>query len=85
MKLTDTIEMMVSADYKERFRAEYFQLNNRIDGLYSMLKKYREGTLSFTPSCSCELLKYQYVQMWRYRECLIKRAEIEKISLEEEI
>ena len=29
MNLKDTIEMMTSTDYKERFRAEYYQLEIR--------------------------------------------------------
>ena len=37
MELKDTIVMMTSSDFKERFRAEYFQLNNRIEGLSNML------------------------------------------------
>ena len=39
MKLSDTIELMNSKDFEDRFKAEYFQLSNRIDGLSSMLKK----------------------------------------------
>ena len=30
MELKDTIEMMVSVDYKERFKAEYLQLKIRM-------------------------------------------------------
>ena len=33
MKLIETVEMMKSTDYKERFRAEYFQLKIRIESL----------------------------------------------------
>lgn len=44
MKLIDTVEMMNSENYKERFRAEYFQLDIRINGLSNMLEKYKEGT-----------------------------------------
>ena len=33
MKLNDTIEMMNNADYKERFKAEYYQLKVRVCGL----------------------------------------------------
>lgn len=29
MELKDTVEMMLSADYKERFKAEYYQLKIR--------------------------------------------------------
>ena len=40
MKLTDTIELMQSNDYKDRFRAEYYQLENRCNGLKTMLDKW---------------------------------------------
>lgn len=38
MKLNETAQMMVSEDYKERFRAEYLQLKIRMCGLSNMLK-----------------------------------------------
>ena len=85
MKLTDTIKMMNSEDFKERFRAEYFQLTNRIDGLENMLKGYRAGTLKFTPKCSIKLLDGQMRSMIIYRTHLEERAKIENISLEETI
>lgn len=81
--LSNTINMMISDDYKERFCAEYLQLDIRIKSLASMLTKYHEGTLGFEPTCKIELLEEQLKHMWRYRECLIKRAGIENISLEE--
>lgn len=58
MELKDTIEMMVSVDYKERFKAEYLQLKIRMTGLSNMLKKYKAGTLTFKPSCSYDLIKW---------------------------
>ena len=85
MKLTDTIEMMNSVDFKERFRAEYFQLTNRIDGLNNMLNDYRAGTFKFTPKCSIKLLDGQMRSMIIYRTHLEERAKIENISLEETI
>ena len=85
MKLTDTIKMMNSEDFKERFRAEYFQLTNRIDGLENMLKDYRAGNLKFTPKCSIKLLDGQMRSMIMYRTHLEERAKIEDISLEEPI
>ncbi len=39
MKLADTVEMMNSVDYKERFKAEYAQLVIRYNGLKKMLEK----------------------------------------------
>jgi hypothetical protein len=46
-----------------------------------MVVKYEAGTLSFTPSCSLELLKEQLEHMQRYLHCLAVRAEIEGIDL----
>ena len=59
MELKDTIELMNSNDYKERFKAEYLQAKIRYDKLDTMTVKYEAGTLNFTPSCSLELLKKQ--------------------------
>lgn len=39
MGLKDTIKMMESNDYKERFRAEYWQVRIRLEKLESMIKK----------------------------------------------
>lgn len=81
MELKDTIEMMQSSDYKERFKAEYEQLRIRINGLEKMLEKYKKGTLNFTPSCSYDLLNGQLKSMKLYSSYLEERAEIEKIQL----
>lgn len=51
MELKDTIELMNSEDYKERFKAEYYQAKIRYDKLYKMLVKYDAGTLNFELSC----------------------------------
>lgn len=85
MKLNETIEMMNSDDFKERFKAEYYQLDNRIKGLDNMLGKYKEGLLSFKPKCSYELLYKQLIFMIEYRNILEQRAMIENIELSEVI
>ena len=59
MELKDTIDLMQSDDYKERFKAEYYQAKIRYDKLDTMTVKYEAGTLKFTPKCSLELLKQQ--------------------------
>lgn len=82
MELKDTCAMMTSPDYKERFRAEYFQLKTRIQGLGAMLEKYKAGALPFTPKCSYELLYSQLYTMTLYLSCLEERARVEEISLE---
>ena len=81
MILADTIEMMNSEDFKERFRAEYFQLKIRYQKLHDMVVKYEAGTLQFTPNCPLELLKHQKSLMGQYLYDLELRAQIEKICL----
>ena len=81
MKLQDTIELMNSEDFKDRVKAEYYQLKIRLDGLKKMLKKYKEGTLEFTPNCDYDLLHTQLVYMEGYMVVLETRAEIENIKL----
>ena len=81
MELERIIELMKSEDYKDRFKAEYYQLEDRATKLSNMLEKYKAGTLNFTPSCSYELLNSQLKAMNEYLQYLIIRAEIEGIEL----
>ena len=81
MELQDTIKLMNSTDYNERFKAEFLQLQIRIGKLEKMLKGYREGTLDFTPNCSYDLLHTQLVYMECYMNVLEERAKIEGIEL----
>ena len=81
MELERVIELMKSEDYKDRFRAEYYQLEDRIDKLENMLEKYKAGTLNFTPSCSYDLLNSQLKAMNEYLKYLMIRADIEGIKL----
>lgn len=81
MELKDTVDLMLSGNYMERFLAEYHQLNNRIAGLQRMLEGYKNGTLNFTPNCSYEILHTQLVYMEAYRNVLEERAKIENIDL----
>ena len=82
MELKDTIELMNSKDYKERFKAEYFQLLLRLDGLLGMLIKWENGVLDFEPKCSKETLENQVIFMQGYMDILRLRAEIEGIDLQ---
>lgn len=81
IELRDTVEMMQSADYKERFKAEYHQLKIRYDELDAMTVKYEAGTLNFTPTCSLEFLKEQKMHMGCYLRCLEIRAKVEGVEL----
>lgn len=77
----DTVAGMLSADYKERFKAEYRQTKIRYDKLHKMLVKADAGTLEFNLTCPLELLKDQKMHMGRYLYCLEVRAQIECIEL----
>ena len=70
MELKDTVKMMNSSDYKERCKAEYFQLKIRYEKLSAMLDKYKNGKLDFMPTCSCELLFEQLIYMENYMHIL---------------
>lgn len=81
MELKDTIELMNSDDYKDRFKAEYYQVKIRYDKLRKMLVKYEARTLDFELSCPPEILEKQACYMGNYLRTLEVRAEIEKIEL----
>ena len=81
MKLSDTVEMMNSSDYKERFKAEYYQLVTRYRGLKSMLTKWDEGTLNFEPTCPRSTYNLQIKAMADYIAILEARAVMERIIL----
>lgn len=81
MELKDTIPMMDNADYKERFKAEVYQLDIRIDKLANMLSSWLAGELTFKPTCPYELLEAQLNSMKVYRHFLGVRAELENIKL----
>ncbi len=81
MELKDTIEMMQSEDYKERFKAEYYQLKIRYEKLKIMLDKWDNGKLDFTPTCSRELYDKQIAGMETYLDVLADRAEIEGVEV----
>ena len=82
MDLIDTIEGMASVDYKERFKAEYQQLNIRIDRLRALLNDYTAGKLDFTPITPISTLETQLYYMQSYLEILKKRAVYESINLD---
>ena len=81
MELKDTIEMMTSEDFKERFKADYYQLLIRFDALGSMLIKWEKNMLDFEPKCSKETLENQVIFMQGYLDILKLRSQIEEIEL----
>ena len=81
MDIKDTIEMMKSEDYKERFKAEFYQVKIRLEKLTDMIDKLSKGELNFEPKCSFELFCTQRDIMSAYCSILRERAKIEDIQL----
>ena len=81
MELKDTIDLMQSEDYKERFKAEYQQLKIRFEKLKAMLDKWDKGELEFTPTCNRGIYNFQIRAMADYLATLETRAVIENIEL----
>lgn len=83
--LAKTCSMMVSPDYKERFKAEYIQIYNRLHGLKRMLESWDKGTLNFTPTCPRDLYDKQVSGMVTYLNVLAKRAKMEGVDISDVI
>ena len=82
LELKDTIEDMLSDDYKERFIAEYNQVKIRVTKLDSLIHRYANKELNFTPSTPIDVLVRQKIFMFRYMKILELRATYEGINLD---
>lgn len=76
MDLKDTVKLMTSGDYKERFKAEYYQLEERIKRLKVVINQD-----NFKPTCPLPLLESQLQHMEDYLQVLKLRAECEGVDL----
>lgn len=81
MELKDTISLMLSDDYKDRFKAEYYQTKIRYNKLHETIVKYEAGKLDFELDDPITLLKDQASNMGKYLYTLEIRALIEGIDL----
>lgn len=81
MNLNDTVVLMKSDYYKDRFAAEYYQLAIRYKKLKAMLDSWDAGTLEFTPTCPRSTYNIQIQAMVEYLAALEARAVMENISL----
>lgn len=79
--LSNTVELMLSGDYKDRFIAELMQIKSRYNGLKNMLNKWDSGKLTFIPACPRETYNFQLRAMKDYMDILVVRAKIEGIAL----
>ena len=85
MELKETVELMNSEDYKERFVAEYHQVKIRYEKLKNFCNKIEVeemlGKEVTKHDCPLELLREQQKHMGFYLLILEKRALIENVEL----
>ena len=80
--LSSTNKLMASDDYKERFLAEYIQLETRYEALMNIIWKYDHGEkLGFELDTPIHLLKKQAKAMYEYISALNERAHFEDINV----
>lgn len=72
---------MISCDYKERFKAKYYQVVLRCEKLKDMLEEWDNGTLGFEPTCPRCTYDTQIRAMTLYISVLKTRAAMENIVL----
>ncbi len=81
IELKDTVGMMCSSDYKERFKAEYYQNVIHYQKLAAILEKWDNGGLDFEPVCPRSIYNVQIKAMTDYIAVLEARAVMEGIEL----
>lgn len=81
VELDETVDLMLSEDYKERFCAEYLQLAIRLKKLKHIIKQWDKGALNFTLPCPRSIYSLQIRYMHDYLSVLEARASIEEIEL----
>lgn len=79
-ELKDTVDLMLSDDYVDRFKAEYYQLETRFIKLASMVGNWDK--LNFTPTMSKVFYIKQLHIMAMYLYYLIFRSGVEKINID---
>lgn len=79
--LEETVDPMLSSDYKERFKAEYYQLAIRLKNLTEFLLAWDLGELPEEPKAKRYDLEEQQRLMRMYLANLQKRAKNEEIEL----
>ena len=81
MELKDTAELMTSADWKDRFKAEYLQTKIRYEKLHALIVKREVGELDFSTPIPLDSWKEQALHMGLYLYQLEKQAAIHHIEL----
>ena len=89
--LQETVDLMISKDYKERFKAEYYQtkfryeklkaFNNKIEASERTMYENTKKVEMPAHDCPSEMLRHQQSIMGEYLHLLEVRAVIEGIEL----
>lgn len=79
--LPATALLMQSEDYKDRFKAEYYQVFVRFVKLKAMIEKLDKEELDFEPTCPRSTYDMQLKAMRDYIAVLEARAVMENIDL----
>lgn len=78
MELKDTVDLMLSEDYKDRLKAEYYQLKIRIEKLEATIKGCESGEIR--TDSPLELFRQQLDYMINYKGILEQRASYEGVT-----
>lgn len=85
MTYQETVDLMMSADYKDRFMAEYYQTKIRYEKLKAFNTRIEAANWKLDEhpkhDCPYDLLRKQQSVMGEYLHLLEVRAEIENIKL----
>ena len=81
MQLKDTIELMTSDNWKDRFVAEYLQTKIRYEKLHKMIVKRETGVMPFETPIPLKSWETQIWHMGQYLHELEKQASLHGIEL----
>lgn len=81
MELKDTIELMTSEDWKDRFVAEYLQTKIRYEKLHRLIVRREVGKCDFITPISLDSWTCQAHHMGNYLHELEKQAVLHGIDL----
>ena len=79
--MKDTVNLMLSEEYGDRLRAEYYQTKIRLGRLEHTIRMLERGLLDFEPACPLRIMYTQMYQAKMYLAILETRAIIEDIKL----
>ena len=83
MELRDTVELMNSKDYVDRFKAEYLQLDIRIQKLEKTLNNW--NNLNFQPKCPKQVLNGKFLDKKALDKKVLGKKVLDKQVLDKQV